>query len=93
MSADWKAGDRAVCVEPFSQMAYDHLGYCHPTSSDTPKVGAVYLVEEVKMGHTNLLLVLCGLMLDERCDGYRAYKFRKVVPACDRMSLSEEAKA
>lgn len=88
MSADWKAGDRALCVEAFvGRWTLTNEKYAGPL----PRVGTIYLVIDVGPvieGSVGLLLA------DLPDDGFwRATKFRKLVPACDRVEIEREAEA
>ncbi len=83
MSADWKAGDRALCVEKFTGL---YTGSFEAYSGDRPQVGTVYLVTDVgPIVHGSVSLLLSTL------EGFwRATKFRKIVPECDRIAQNQE---
>lgn len=93
MSADWKAGDRALCVERFNGWIVWPDGSIDPASSPMPKLGVVYLVTDVDQGHKCPCLHLAGFDIRDDVHGYTSAKFRKVVPACDRVAIVEEATA
>lgn len=94
MSTNWKAGDKALCVEPTIQLTgHDYRGL--------PIVGTIYLVERVipswKEGILDggVALVFCGGITAMHIKtgvevGFRASRFRKIVPACDRATNQEE---
>lgn len=89
MSTNWKAGDRAVCVETF----LPHPDFDNPAGA--PVKGTVYLVTGLFMPGNELGLRLAGLPTFYRASGNEAAwdhaQFRKVVPACDREADSEQA--
>lgn len=89
MSADWKAGDRAVCVEEFSREKILPDGSRIPHIADWPVVGVIYLVDNVEIFFGRPSLNLAGMNCGENAVGYNAKKFRKVVPACDRATQSD----
>lgn len=90
MSADWKAGDKAVCVA-------DHIGTfksgrpkpmsCYPNG--LLKKGTIYLVSGVR---PPLGLYIAGKPVLHFYEGYeKAWvmsRFRKVVTASERASIS-----
>jgi len=55
-----------------------------------PVVGVIYLVSNVVMGLSGLCLNLEGMNYSENAYGYVAHKFRKIIPACDRVTIREE---
>ncbi len=101
MSADWKAGDKAVCIS-------DNWNDKVTVNDCVPKKGHTYLVVGVVSG-TNL----CGQpdigLFIAGCKSFHKIKrwvvftgkggelsfshqnFRKLVPACDRAEIHEEA--
>ena len=95
MSADWKAGDRALCVEKFNGIV-EWLFRSVKSRSPMPEIGVVYIVSSVEFSFNNeICLHIAGLDdndLDCTC-GYVARKFRKIVPACDRVSVEQEQEA
>lgn len=94
MSTNWKAGDKALCVEKFLGVGMSSQRPDHNKSPNgLPVVGTIYLV--VGTTHfTELGLQLAGLPVFNaktgRPSGWVAYKFRKIVPACDRATNQEE---
>jgi hypothetical protein len=88
MSTGWKAGDRALCVERFNNMdVFTNRAY---PDEDTPVVGIVYLVDSVNPVGEEVGLKLAG-MQTVAVFGYTAKRFRRLVPACDRASIAQEA--
>lgn len=82
MSADWQAGDRAVCVAAFHGKALLYGGGVVHVFEDNPVVGTTYIVEAVMVEGDLVGLHLHGLTT--ACPlGFVARKFRKLVPACD----------
>ena len=95
MSADWKAGDRALCVEKFNGIVESPLGK-EKARSPMPMIGVVYLVSSVELYYDDeICLHLAGLDDHDIDDssGYVARKFRKIVPVCDRVSVEQEQEA
>lgn len=98
MSADWKAGDRALCIAD----AWDTVNFINETP---PRAGNVYLVIAVNCAKTIDGKPDVGLLLSG-CAGFKRVKkfvffsaagqtcfwsslqFRKIVPACDRESIT-----
>lgn len=80
--SNWKAGDKAVCVSRFEILPDD--------VSEGPKVGVTYLVSGVSMGHGLLGLHIAGISSGDNPFGWWAERFRKVIPACDRISQEQE---
>lgn len=84
----WKPGDRALCVKhdewKFSKSDSEICFNCA-----RPKYGVVYIVVSVDCitlkGVTGLILANMPAQVK-----FNAKNFRKVVPACDRTSLSHE---
>jgi len=70
MSTNWKAGDKAVCVNDTASMR--GLG-------KILSKGTIYLVERPG---PNIGLHLCGVQ--DSGMGWHRDRFRKIVPACDR---------
>lgn len=89
MSTNWKAGDRAFCVD--DSRGKLRSGATTPLS-DYPqgplKKGTIYLVEgvRVKDGNTGLFLAgkNCLTFITREPKPFFAHRFRKVVPMCDR---------
>ncbi len=84
MSADWKAGDKALCVKPFKGIGHNS-GL--PMPGELPKVGTIYLVVDVVQcsdGIPGLFLAYFDNAGYPCCSS----KFRKIVPACDRATNS-----
>jgi len=80
--SNWKAGDRAVCVSD---------GWDEPfiPNFPCPKKGVTYLVTATRYSDT---LYLCFEQFrdEEGMHGWNAVEFRKIVPACDRISQEQE---
>lgn len=100
MNADWKAGDKAVCVDdsPNPDTNRNH----HLVRHTTPVKGRIYLVSDVvlrdfKDKGLTPRLILAGESLvwtpDGQEYGFHLSRFRKVVPACDRVSIHQEETA
>lgn len=94
--SDWKAGDRAVCVEKFN--GRDMVSK-RPLAGDYPIMGVIYLVTATRPGNITGIagLFLAGMYAFNPRSGnecaYCARRFRKVVPACDRKEIALEANA
>lgn len=91
MSANWKAGDRAVCVD-----ISGGAGYIGPR----PSLGTVYLVADVLPSFFavgELAFRPSGIDLGITAQGeprrWGLIRFRKLVPACDRATIEQEATA
>jgi hypothetical protein len=89
MSADWKAGDRALCV--------DDAERSNPSIAiEGPPVvrGTIYLVRDVRSSRHGVGLylegVFGGIHFSGREVAYRSDRFRKIVPACDRQAVAQE---
>jgi len=87
--SNWKAGDKALCVDASP----------NPTSveHDPISVGSIYLVTDVHEFLGFIGLSLAGLdpgygLIGKRV-GYKASRFRKIVPACDRVAIEQEQEA
>lgn len=86
MSTTWKAGDRAMCITAFEGLTENAL---IPSYDPLPVVGVVYLVTEVNTKSRSGVLGLWLAALPSR-RSYVAYKFRKLIPACDRADVGQE---
>ncbi len=93
MSADWKAGDKAVCVDDSPALLKSGLpkpASCYPLGHITR--GVTYLVSAV---HPQGALFIAGKPALHNTERYekpwRANRFRKLIPACDRVTIHEEA--
>jgi len=88
MSADWKAGDKALCVDGRSS-AWEDI-------ATRPTKGTIYLVRDVLIGYSpDMVAGVClrvGL-IGEEVGGWCATRFRKIVPACDRVEVEQEEEA
>lgn len=87
MSADWKAGDKAICVDG-SPPAWPALG------DVAPKLGTIYLVREVVEAVSPSLEAGIALRVGVGNEGVGAWcatRFRKIVPACDH-ATNEQTK-
>ena len=91
MSADWKAGDRALCVDDSPH----RNGRIYGTPSGLAK-GRIYLVEAINPSSGGFGLIVSGVStgifhtkLDTEIP-YDPNRFRKIVPACDRVSVEQE---
>lgn len=88
--SNWKAGDRAVCLDTFQGIS--NLGTA--TISDRPQKGTIYLVDSVmngmrlSTGEVVQAIKLKGIYCETM--GFNSLHFRKVIPACDRESIRSE---
>ncbi len=95
MSADWKAGDRAVCVNDTWNSGSTH------DYDECPKKGNIYLVTGTNVDSRGLVGLFisgcCTWMIKKRFlwpakklneVAWNEGAFRKIVPACDRKSIS-----
>lgn len=89
--SNWKAGDKALCVDDSPGQATGRVGVRALTK------GTIYLVTHVFTSTTtgNPLLNLAGIdqgvtPRQKKRIGFRASRFRKIVPACDRISQEQE---
>jgi len=78
--SNWKAGDRAMCVDDRPSMV---------TRIRWLKSGTIYLVERLDEDGD---LLLCGdptrgYRFD---DGWMESRFQKLIPACDRKAINAE---
>ena len=98
MSADWKSGDRALCVDDSegTTALYEYpSGYVIRNT--------VYLVELVTLAPDKrsdsgqIAIFICGLPVICKETGeqepWQQCRFRKIVPACDRVSVEQEQEA
>lgn len=98
MSADWKAGDKAVCVDDSPPRNEGHPNAV-PGSAGTLKRGTIYLVSDALLWNDGALtLVIAGVPgTMDVSNGLRApwcaTRFRKVVPQCDRQAVAQEREA
>lgn len=94
MSADWKPGDRALCVDdsPSPNLNDPRRDFSKPM--DGIKRGTVYLVESAAIHQGRGGLHLSGIrgafctIIKARVP-WRASRFRKIVPACDRAESAQ----
>lgn len=77
MSADWKAGDRAVCVDNRPGTKSGHTGLI---------LNRLYLVESIGMLPEGTI----GLRVEDN-GLWGQWRFRKLIPACDRAAIAAEA--
>lgn len=92
MSADWKAGDKALCVK------FTGIGMVTkiPIEGDKLIVGTIYLVTAAyanEIGKTCLHVAGMVANYDWPQRGYSAACFRKIVPAYDRVTVEVEQEA
>jgi len=89
---NWKAGDRALCVD----------GSVNPDIPDGehPVEGNIYIVTGIRdyqLPSGNIGLYIAGLFgginawLEEA--PFNSKRFRKIVPACDRVAIEQEQEA
>ena len=87
MSADWKAGDRALCVEQFLGFSYPAMRPSSNYTNGLPVVGTIYLVDSVYERTGRVWLIISDKpafnLLGEK-SGWWSQRFRKITPACDR---------
>lgn len=90
MSADWQAGDRAVCVD--DSLNPDARHQHHLVRGTTIRKGNVYLIDGVVLRYfkqpgwrPRLLLAGESLIWTPTGEeyGFELRRFRKLVPACD----------
>ncbi len=95
MSADWKEGDRALCIDGSISIN------TYATGWTCLQKGTVYLVSEVttnqdQNGRDAVVLCLAGdpesrITSKGNRIGWCCKRFRKIVPACDRKEIHNKA--
>ncbi len=90
MNTNWKAGDKAVCVQIFEGVGNASR---EPMPGDNPQLGNTYLVSGVNYHLHGLGLFLAGMRAcTHRPEvDFVAYKFRKVVTATERAAQEKES--
>lgn len=90
MSADWRAGDKALCIGG----GWDDRRWAWREIGSMPVEGTIYLVDEVVLtatevglqlnGHKTFPTVLGRLIARIGGAGYSSTQFRKIVPISER---------
>lgn len=97
MSANWKAGDKAVCIkEPAGLWLTGQTPPIETFPNGLPKRGEIYLVSGVNCWNGRTCLTLTDkptVGVDGVDEGWAEYLFRKIVPASERIHVTKEAKA
>ena len=82
--SNWKAGDKALCVDG-SPTEWDIVG-------GHVERGVIYLVLHV--GPAGLAVSGCATHVYDGREGHWGFwRFRKIVPACDRVAMEQEQEA
>lgn len=86
--SNWAAGNKALCVTPFlGRFAYDGT----PAPGPFPKVGTIYLVDEVlPCSDGKAGLRLAGIEYEHPLSSHCSSRFRKLVPLSERNAQQEE---
>ena len=82
MSAEWKTGDRALCVDDSPGEIIDDDPFCL-------RKDVIYLVHHVFDTEGGRIFISVRQCEADREDGWSSSRFRKLVPACDRADIGE----